>query len=68
MSQYTYVCKYLVCNAYCIILFLESKVSSYGSMSESCESDRLDIAIELVKIVKCSKNSSSTTVLHMGLA
>ena len=25
---------------------VESKVSSYGSMSESCEDDRLDIAIE----------------------
>ena len=32
---------------------VESKVSSYGSMSESCEDDRLDIAIEKSEIVKC---------------
>ena len=32
---------------------VESKVSSYGSMSESCEDDRLDIAIEKGEIVKC---------------
>ena len=30
---------------------VESKVSSYGSMSESCEDDRLDIAIEKGDIV-----------------
>ena len=28
-------------------------MSSYGSMSESCEDDRLDIAIEKSEIVKC---------------
>ena len=32
---------------------VESKVSSYGSMSESCEDDCLDIAIEKSEIVKC---------------
>ena len=32
---------------------VESKVSSYGSMSESCEDDRLDIALEKSEIVKC---------------
>ena len=32
---------------------VESKVSSYGSMSESCEDDRLDKAIEKGEIVKC---------------
>ena len=31
---------------------VESRVSSYGSMSESCEDDRLDIAIEKGEIVK----------------
>ena len=31
---------------------VESKVSSYGSMSESCEDDRLDIAVEKDEIVK----------------
>ena len=34
---------------------VESKVSSYGSMSESCEDNRLDIAIEKGEIVKCIK-------------
>ena len=28
-------------------------MSSYGSMSESCEDDRLDIAIEKGEIAKC---------------
>ena len=32
---------------------VESKVSRYGSMSASCEDDRLDIAIEKGEIVKC---------------
>ena len=32
---------------------VESKVSSYGSMSDSCEDDRLDIAMEKGEIVKC---------------
>ena len=32
---------------------VESKVSSYGSMSESCEDDCLDIAIEKGEIVNC---------------
>ena len=35
---------------------VESKVSSSGSMSESCEDDRLDIAIEKGEIVKCIRN------------
>ena len=35
---------------------VESKVSSYGSMSESCEDDHLDIAIEKGEIVKCIRN------------
>ena len=34
---------------------VESKVSSYGGMSESCEDDRLDIAIEKDEIVKCNR-------------
>ena len=33
---------------------VESKVSSYGSMSESCED--VDIAIEKGDIVKCIRN------------
>ena len=32
---------------------VESKVSSYGSMSESCDDDRLELAIEKSEIVKC---------------
>ena len=32
---------------------VETKVSSYGSMSESCEDERLDIVIEKSEIVKC---------------
>ena len=35
---------------------VESKVSSYGSMSESREDDRLDIVIEKGEIVKCIRN------------
>ena len=35
---------------------VESKVGSYGSMSESCEDDRLYIAIEKGEIVKCIRN------------
>ena len=38
---------------------VESKVSSYGSMSESCEDDRLDKAIENGEIVKCNKTGGS---------
>ena len=38
---------------------VESKVSSYGSMSESCEDDRLDIAIEKGEIVKCNMNNKT---------
>ena len=34
---------------------VESKVSSYGSMSESCEDDCLDIAIEKGETVKCNR-------------
>ena len=34
---------------------IESKVTSYGSMSESCEDDRLDIAIEKVKCIRIIK-------------
>ena len=37
---------------------VESKVSSYGSMSESCEDDRLVIAIK-GEIVKCIKTGGS---------
>ena len=32
---------------------VESKVSSFGSMSESCEDDCLDIIIEKGEIFKC---------------
>ena len=32
---------------------VESTVSGYSSMSESCEDDQLDIAIEKAQIVKC---------------
>ena len=35
---------------------VESKVNSYGSMSESYEDDPLDIAIEKGEIVKCIRN------------
>ena len=32
---------------------VQRKVSSYGSMSESCEDDRLDTAVEKGEIVTC---------------
>ena len=34
---------------------VESKVSSYGSMSESCEDDPFDIAIVNVKCIRIIK-------------
>ena len=40
---------------------VESKVSSYGSMLESCEDDRLDIAIEKGEIVKCIRKLNNKT-------
>ena len=35
---------------------VESKVSSYGSMSKSCQDDRLYIAIGKGEIVKCKRS------------
>ena len=46
---------------------VESKVSSYGSMSESCEDDRLDIAIEKSEIVKCVRKLNNKTGGSDGL-
>ena len=42
-------------------MYHESKVSSYSSMSESCEDDCLDIAIEKGEIVKCIRNLNNKT-------
>ena len=42
-------------------------MSSYGSMSESCEDDRLDIALEKGEIVKCIGKRNNKTGGSDGL-
>ena len=42
---------------------VESKVSIYGSMSKSCEDDRLDITVEKSEIVKCTNNKTGEVMV-----
>lgn len=45
---------------------VESIVSSYGSMSVSCQDDLLDIAVERSEIVKCIRKQKPKNNNKMG--